>query len=385
MNILLYDLVAYTQKDLIFYLEKAGHHCRNVVYIPTGIEDDPFLEHKWNQLLNEGSYDLVMSFNFFVPIARACHKNNVKYIAWTYDSPCGFNVIRHNIFDTTHLFIFDKKEYNDFIKAGIPQVYYLPLAVNTAKWDAIKMTAIERQIFTCDISFVGTLYLNNISLFLDAISEADRKKIDELIERQRTVYGKNLIKEELTDDYCSTLLPQLAGTAFNTDTFSATALRNETLKEVTRRDRTELLQRLCKKHSFTFYSPDPLPKGCEQIRKIDGVNYNTEMPCAFKGSRLSINSSLRSIESAIPLRALDIMGCRTVLFSAFQPEIDEYFTDGVECILFRSMDEAEEKANFYLSHPDLCDRIANAGYEKVKQDFNYPDRIRKIFELAGVS
>ncbi|MCR5655203.1 MAG: DUF3880 domain-containing protein [Lachnospiraceae bacterium] len=384
MNILLYDLVSYTQKDLIYYLERAGHHCRNVVYIPGDTERDPFLEHKWNRLLKEGSYDIVISFNFFAPIAKACHENNTKYLAWTYDSPCGINAVKRNCFDTTYLFIFDKKEYNDFVKEGIPQVYYLPLAVNTARLDRVVPDRFDKQIFTCDISFVGRLYLNNIGRFMEAVSEEDSKKIDALIEKQRTIYGKNIISEEMTDEYCKTLLPQLAGSDFNTDTFSPLALRNEVLKEVTRRDRTELLRRLSKNHAFTFFSPDPLPEHCEKIKKIDGVNYYTEMPCAFKLSTLNINSSLRSIESAIPLRALDIMGCGGVLFSAFQPEIDEYFTDGEECILFRSMDEAVEKADHYLSHIDKCKDIAKKAHAKIERDFNYPDRIQTMFETAGL-
>ena len=54
-----------------------------------------------------------------------------------------------------------------------------------------------------------------------------------------------------------------------------------------------------------------------------------ELPCVFRYSKLNLNPTLKSIQSGIPLRALDIMGAKGVLLSNFQPELVEYFEDGL--------------------------------------------------------
>ena len=51
MNILLFDLGSYTQKDLIYYLKKRGCSCKNILYKLTDIYHDNFLERKFKEQL----------------------------------------------------------------------------------------------------------------------------------------------------------------------------------------------------------------------------------------------------------------------------------------------------------------------------------------------
>lgn len=108
------------------------------------------------------------------------------------------------------------------------------------------------------------------------------------------------------------------------------------------------------------------------------------MPGVFRCSRLNLCPTLKSIQSGIPLRSLDIMGAGGVLFSNFQPELAEYFESGKDLILYESMEDAFAKADFYLKHEELRKEIARSGYERIRQDFSYPDRIRQMFETAGL-
>ena len=114
------------------------------------------------------------------------------------------------------------------------------------------------------------------------------------------------------------------------------------------------------------------------------VKYSDEMPCVFRYSKLNLCPTLKCIQSGIPLRALDIMGSRGVLLSNWQPELAEYFEDGKDCIMYESMEDALAKADFYLQHEDLRKQIAVNGYQKVKENFSYPQRIRTLFHTAGI-
>lgn len=108
------------------------------------------------------------------------------------------------------------------------------------------------------------------------------------------------------------------------------------------------------------------------------------MPCVFRHSRLNLNPTLKCIQSGIPLRALDIMGARGVLLSNYQPELAEYFEDEKEVILYESMEDAIEKAAFYLKHESFRSSIALNGYQKVKEHFSYPKCIQKLFCIAQI-
>ena len=48
MNILLYDMGSYTQDDLIYYLRKAGHKCKNITYRIKNAFEDSFFEYRFD-------------------------------------------------------------------------------------------------------------------------------------------------------------------------------------------------------------------------------------------------------------------------------------------------------------------------------------------------
>ena len=52
--------------------------------------------------------------------------------------------------------------------------------------------------------------------------------------------------------------------------------------------------------------------------------------------------------------------------------------------MYESMEDALAKADFYLQHEDLRKQIAVNGYQKVKENFSYPQRIRTLFHTAGI-
>ena len=78
------------------------------------------------------------------------------------------------------------------------------------------------------------------------------------------------------------------------------------------------------------------------------------------------------------------MGCKSVLFSSYQPELAEVFEDGKDYIMYTSLEEAIDKADYYLSKGNLLSDVAESGYKKVKANFSYPDRIHFMLQSAGL-
>ena len=109
------------------------------------------------------------------------------------------------------------------------------------------------------------------------------------------------------------------------------------------------------------------------------VDYHTQMPLVFAGSKINLNISLRSIHSGIPLRVLDIMACGGFVLSNWQPELVEHFVNGVEIVTFDSLGECLDKIVYYLTHEEERKQIAAAGQRKVRELFSYRSGLEKLF------
>ena len=108
------------------------------------------------------------------------------------------------------------------------------------------------------------------------------------------------------------------------------------------------------------------------------ADYYNEMPVIFADSKVNLNISLKTIRSGIPLRVLDIMGCGGFVLSNFQEELLEYFAPGEECAVYESLEDLYWKADYYLKHEEERNRIAAAGFEKVKRNFTFEERLREM-------
>ena len=146
----------------------------------------------------------------------------------------------------------------------------------------------------------------------------------------------------------------------------------------------EMLGRRFEVHLYTLDYGEQEKRILKNVKRHGAVDYENEMPVMFKSSKINLNSSLRSAQSAIPLRALDIMGCGAFLMTNPQPEICEFFEDKKEVVIFDSIDEALDLAGYYLKHDDERRKIAVAGYENVKKNFRYEDKLYKMFSIAGI-
>jgi spore maturation protein CgeB len=153
----------------------------------------------------------------------------------------------------------------------------------------------------------------------------------------------------------------------------------------TSQNRITMLQKISNQFSVKLYSPyntdtSPLPNVILQ----GPVEYYTEMPLVFRLSKINLNLTLSSIRSGIPLRILDILGAGGFLLTNYQPELKQHFTDGQDLVIYHDFEDLSSKIEYYLSHEDERRQIALSGQQKVKLYYNYPDKIQKMFAMAGL-
>ena len=381
MNILFYDMGSYTYQDFLYYLKKLGHTCKTVYYhFPDKFKDTFFCERLCNYF-KKGSYDCVISVNFFPLVAKICYEYHIKYISWCYDSPLEEHLQEYFHYETNYIFLFDRIEVSQYQAMGYEHIYYLPLAVNTERLNRISFHPRQIHHFQGEISFVGQLYNSPLEPLLYAVNDTVKGYIEGILQSQLRVYGYYFIDELITDALLDEINNSFQKLGQSSVTLNRRGLSYAIATEITHLERSFLLEELSELFDLRFYTTGSYSLS-PKVKICGPAKYHDEMPCIFRHSKLNLNPTLKCIQSGIPLRALDIMGAGGVLLSNFQPELAEYFEDGTDVIMYSSMEDAVAKADFYLRHDNLREKIAANGYQKTIAAFSYLERISKMFQIA---
>ena len=374
---------SYTSKSIVYYLKKMGHSVNEVTYYtPDDYYNDNRLTNMIGRDLNAQKYDCVFTVNIWPLVARTCHEKRIPYLAWSYDSPQNLPHNQDLDYDTNFLFIFDRAEVDIYHKEGIEQVYHLPLAADIDRWDRIKASGCKY-----DVSLIGTLYESTLPSLMAEMNEYQVGYINGILEAQKKIYGYYLVDDVITDEFIYDINRQFKNKSADADDINKRQLMYSIGSYLTYFERLTLLRILSSRANVHLFSSkiNPDIRGLLKDVNIHGwASYDYGMPQAFKESKINLNPSLRIIRSGISLRCMDILGCGGFLLSSYQQELAEYFVPDAEVVLYESIEDAFEKAMFYISHDDIRNQIARGGYKKVKQEFNYPKQLQKMFDVAGV-
>lgn len=384
MRLLLYDMGAYTQHDIMEALDCMGIAYKNILYKLKDISRDAYFEKRVKELLAQDSYDAVLSVNYYPVLAEICHEKELAYLSWSYDSPLSHEKIKKTLwYETNYAFFFDKAECVKYWRNGYRNVYHLPLAVNTGRLDKIKLTEKEKQKYRTEISMVGQLYDAQLDVLMMPLDDYEKGYLTGIIEAQMRLYGCYFLPEVLTEGFLDRINDKYEALGQKNIKLSREGFILSVAKHITHMERLLLLDVLSEHYQVQLYGPDN-PEKLSRVRWRGSAGYFDEMPRIFKQSRINLNVSLKCTESGIPLRALDIMGCGGFLLTNYQPELAEYFVDGEDLAVYTSLEEAVEKCIYYLEHEEERRQIAQNGYRKVCEQFGYEDRLRTILRTAGL-
>lgn len=383
MKILCLDWGSYTQNDISDIFRQHHILCHTVSYCFADKNKDDFFLSRFMRYIEKDTYDAVFTVNYFPLVAQACHKQHIKYLSWSYDNPLNVPDIERTLpYETNYVFLFDKVQASFYQRKGFQNVYHLPLGIHSKRLSAITLTPEERKLYHSDISFVGSLYPSEFAGLLAPLKEYDQGYLEALAQSQQQLYGCNILDELLTDDLICSLNRQYEQKKTNFQ-IQKEQLSYAMSTHITRQERLILLSVLAGRHQVTVFSRtrDGLPEG---IRFSGTAAYLTQMPKVFMSAGLNLNITLKLIQSGIPLRALDIMGCGGFLLTNYQPEFLDYYIPGEDLVIYESIEDAAEKAQYYLDHAAERHRIAQNGLHKTVEYFDYSKQINTIWKTAGL-
>ena len=165
-------------------------------------------EKALRDFLKNSRVDLAISTIFSVVMAEQTHKLGIKYVVYGMDSPMYATylpVTPH--YDNCYLFYFDHREYQMVKKMGYTNAYYLPLAGDIKSAEDLVITDEEIEKCRCDISFVGSLYSENIyDKHINKFPEGIQQTLSEMMEQSAFIWdGQDRIGELLMPELVQTI------------------------------------------------------------------------------------------------------------------------------------------------------------------------------------
>ena len=387
MKILMMEWKSFGNEDIIAGFKELGHIVKTMPFSNKELHHDEKIETEIIKIIRDFSPDFVFSFNYFPIISLACKKADMKYVSWVYDNPYVLLYSYTIIYPGNFCFIFDKELYLEFHNAGIKTIYYMPLAANTNRLQAME-TSNSLEVFRkskwmnqADVAFIGSLYTEKHQFYqrLEGISPYTRGYLEGIMASQKNVYGYNFIQEMLTpeiiEDMTKVLPMEPDPTSVSTKEFLfAQYVIN---RQITAIERTDLLTAVGSHYNFDLYTPDEnlmLP-GCINHGKVD---YYDMAPFVFKHAKINLNITLRSIKSGIPLRAFDVCGAGGFLLTNYQADFMDCYVPGEDFVYYESKDDMLTKIEYYLKHEDERKAIAQNGFERTATNHTYKHRIEEM-------
>lgn len=375
MKILFFQWHSFLNQGIEKALQKLGVEYDTYFYQFQDWEsDDDFLE-KFESYIKERAYKSVLSVNFAPLISRVCEIYGIPYIAWVYDSPVHIRDISAMKRSCNRIYYFDRGQAEEYTKLGI-DVRHMPLAVDTEIFGKTIAEA-PKEAYDTDISLVGKLYQTEYGHFTAPLSEYLKGYLEGIVNSQMKIYGGYLIPELITNELLEKMNEDYRRVSNDNFVMGKRELEFMLACETTGRERYLALSLLSSHYQVDLYSAD----SDVRLEKVNGkgyADYYREMPVIFHRSKVNMNIALKTVRTGIPLRVVDCMGCGGFVVSSYLEELLEYFVPGEECVVYENLEDMFLKADYYLKHEEERKRIAAAGFEKVKRDFTFEERLGRM-------
>lgn len=396
MHILMYRWKAYNYRDIEQTFLLIGHTVDNIEQELGSYDVSPEFERVIEEKIRGTHYDMVFTVNYFPLISNVCERTGVKYVSWTCDNPL-ISMYHESVFHAcNYIFTFDKTNYLEFRGMGVKHIWYLPLAVDTERMDALlgapekpeRRNATqdsEMRKYRGDVAFVGSLYeRNSYDKIKNRLPEYLRGYFDAVMEAQLNISGANIVEPMLTTNILEQLqeyfqLEKSEGSFSDLGLIFQTTVLGFKIAEIERR---RALIELSKHYKVNVYSNSDV-SDLLRIQYCGSVDYWSEMPKVFRMSKINLNFTIPNIKSGIPLRIWDVLGCGGFLLTNYQAEIPYYFKEGEDLVCFDGLEDLCEKVGYYLEHEEERKRIAWNGYRKVREKHSYIERIRTILDTVA--
>lgn len=388
MNILSLDWQSYCSDQAEEAMERMGHKIYKFAHLDYQLRKSEAFEKAFYEFVDDNHIDIAFSYNYYPVLAESCKNKNIKYISFLYDSPYVMLYSYTLMYPTNYVFVFDSSLFKQFRDGGLTNVYYMVLPTDPLQYEKQSEKFKNSARLKSDISFMGQLY-NEEHLFYDKMEAVGDEYLNGylrgVIEAQLKVYGYNFADKVITPDIRKRLYRafpydvQSPGVEPDNYIYADYLINRKATSIERNRFITAIGERFPDRLKLFTWNEKATFVG---VKNMGIATYENEMPVVFHESKINLNISLRSIKTGIPLRCMDIMGSHGLLLSNYQQDLVDAFIPGEEFVCYESEEDMLNKIDYLLSHEAERKEIAENGYQKVKNEYNFETVFSRIFEIV---
>lgn len=202
MKLLFYEWDDYLQQDIYEICRDNGVAIKSFRWKFDDKNNDERFENWFRKNIEFNTFDALFSMNYWPLLSKVAQQSNVKYYALCYDNPLNVIRIEETLGNPVNtVTFFDRIQAKKYIDAGFETVHYMPLGVNTKRLGRLILSDADKKRFSCDVSFVGSLYESAMSGIMQLMNEHDRGYVEAALAVQQNLYGCYLFDEMITEQF----------------------------------------------------------------------------------------------------------------------------------------------------------------------------------------
>ena len=114
--------------------------------------------------------------------------------------------------------------------------------------------------------------------------------------------------------------------------------------------------------------------------KKDIWKLGDDMVKSINGYKIHFNQTL---SNDINYRVFETMGCNTLMLTNNTENINTFFSDMENIVIYNNENELFEKLEFLSSNNDLITKISDSGYKLVKDKHTYDNRVDVLLNIIN--
>jgi spore maturation protein CgeB len=91
-----------------------------------------------------------------------------------------------------------------------------------------------------------------------------------------------------------------------------------------------------------------------------------------------------TIKDDINMRTFEALSTKSFLLTNYIPTLGELFEDGKHLVMYKDLDEAVDKAKYYITHNEEREKIAEAGFQEVRAKHTFKHRCEQVLKTVGL-
>ncbi len=138
-----------------------------------------------------------------------------------------------------------------------------------------------------------------------------------------------------------------------------------------------------RKQRIQWLQKQGIPVSCFGFGWPHGPVSADDVPKIMRNSAISLNfANSRGRQNQIKARTFEVPGAGGFLLTELAPHLENWYVPDQELAVFLSDQDLVQKIKFYLSHPEIRDRIAAAGFDRTRNNHTYEKRLQLVLSYA---